>query len=50
MSALRRQRLREIADAARVGILDADALRSMPAEDALRQLRQLPGTGPFSPR
>ncbi|MFJ1761415.1 DNA-3-methyladenine glycosylase family protein [Amycolatopsis sp. NPDC088138] len=42
------QRLRGIAQAAADGLLDAAALRAMPAEDALKQLQQLPGVGRFS--
>ncbi|TCO53441.1 DNA-3-methyladenine glycosylase family protein [Actinocrispum wychmicini] len=41
-------RLRMVAEAALAGELDADHLRSMPAEEALRSLAKLPGIGPFS--
>lgn len=41
------QRLRAVARAAADGLLDAATLRSMPAEDALKQLRLLPGIGRF---
>ena len=41
-------RLRELAAHARTGALDAAHLRSLPVEDALAQLRELPGIGPFS--
>ncbi|WP_328450297.1 DNA-3-methyladenine glycosylase family protein [Amycolatopsis sp. NBC_00438] len=42
------ERLRGIAQAAADGLLDAAALRSMPAAEALKQLQQLPGVGRFS--
>lgn len=42
------ERLRELARAAADGRLDADHLRSLPAEEALRELRELPGVGPYS--
>jgi DNA-3-methyladenine glycosylase II len=41
-------RLRAIAEAAADGMLDAAALRAMPAEEALKQLQLLPGIGRFS--
>ncbi|MEV4056213.1 DNA-3-methyladenine glycosylase 2 family protein [Amycolatopsis sp. NPDC049688] len=41
-------RLRGIAAAAAEGVLDAAALRAMPAEEALKQLQGLPGIGRFS--
>jgi 3-methyladenine DNA glycosylase/8-oxoguanine DNA glycosylase len=41
-------RLRAIAEAALNGDLDADRLRAMPADEALRALAKLPGIGPFS--
>jgi 3-methyladenine DNA glycosylase/8-oxoguanine DNA glycosylase len=41
-------RLRAIAEAAAGGMLDAAALRAMPAEEALKQLQLLPGIGRFS--
>jgi DNA-3-methyladenine glycosylase II len=42
------QRLRALGEAAAEGVLDAAALRAMPAEEALKQLQLLPGVGPFS--
>ncbi|MFF1555969.1 DNA-3-methyladenine glycosylase family protein [Streptomyces sp. NPDC058279] len=42
------ERLRQVADAALAGDLDASRLRAMPAQDALAHLRTLPGIGPFS--
>jgi 3-methyladenine DNA glycosylase/8-oxoguanine DNA glycosylase len=42
------QRLRGIAEAAAEGVLDAAALRAMPADAALKQLQLLPGVGRFS--
>jgi DNA-3-methyladenine glycosylase II len=42
------ERLRAIAEAALAGALDAGHLRGMPAEEALTELRRLPGIGPFS--
>ncbi len=42
------QRLRALAEAALDGRLDAAALRSQPADQALAALRELPGIGPFS--
>lgn len=44
----RAERLRELARAAVDGFLDADRLRALPAEEALLELRELPGVGPFS--
>jgi DNA-3-methyladenine glycosylase II len=41
-------RLRELAAHAQTGALDAAHLRSLPVEDALAELRELPGIGPFS--
>ena len=40
--------LRHLADVARRGTIDSDLLRSMPREDALDALEELPGIGPFS--
>ena len=40
--------MRGLAQAAIVGKLDADRLRSLPAEGALEELKTLPGIGPFS--
>ncbi|MFF8196716.1 DNA-3-methyladenine glycosylase 2 [Streptomyces bobili] len=42
------QRLHAIADAAEAGLLDAAALRALPAQEALAALQELPGIGPFS--
>lgn len=42
------ERLHAIADAAEDGALDAARLRALPADDALAELRGLPGIGPFS--
>ncbi len=41
------ERLRALADAALAGRLDAERLRSLPPEQALAELRTLPGIGPF---
>lgn len=40
-------RLRTLADAARDGRLDPHALRALPQDEAVAQLRELPGLGPF---
>ena len=40
-------RLHAIAEAARRGDLEADALRALPPEEARAELQQLPGIGPF---
>ena len=40
-------RLQAVAEAARDGHLEADALRALPLEEARAQLQQLPGIGPF---
>ncbi|MBD3006696.1 DNA-3-methyladenine glycosylase [Streptomyces sp. 5-10] len=42
------ERLHALAEAADAGELDAARLRSMPVDDALAALRDLPGIGPFS--
>ena len=42
------ERLRHLARAAGEGWLEADFLRSLPAEEAISRLRELPGIGPFS--
>ncbi|MGQ4512125.1 DNA-3-methyladenine glycosylase family protein [Streptomyces sp. DW26H14] len=42
------ERLHALADAAGAGRLDAARLRGMPVDDALAELRALPGIGPFS--
>lgn len=48
LSELKVSRLRAIARATQAGALDADVLRSMEPEEALRRLQLLPGVGPFS--
>ena len=40
--------LRHLADVARRGTIDSALLRSMPREEALEALEELPGIGPFS--
>ncbi len=40
-------RLHAICEAALTGRLDRERLRSLPVEDALRELRTIPGLGPF---
>lgn len=45
---LKVERLREVADAALDGVLDAAQLRALPVEEALARLRTVPGVGPFS--
>jgi DNA-3-methyladenine glycosylase II len=40
--------LRALADAAQAGVLDAARLRSLQADEALSQLKELPGIGDFS--
>lgn len=42
------ERLRAVAEAALAGDLEAERLRALPAEEALAELRRLPGIGPFS--
>jgi DNA-3-methyladenine glycosylase II len=42
------ERLREVAEAALGGVLDAAELRALPVEEALARLRTVPGVGPFS--
>lgn len=42
------ERLRHLARAAGEGKLEADFLRSLPVEEALSRLQELPGIGPFS--
>lgn len=44
----KRQRLVHLADAALDGQLDAERLRTIPTDEALRCLQRLPGIGPFS--
>lgn len=46
--AVKRQRLRGLAGAALDGRLDGGRLRDLPVEQALAQVRELPGIGPFS--
>jgi DNA-3-methyladenine glycosylase II len=48
VSELKSDRLKTIATAALDGKLDADELRSLPAEEALGRLKELPGIGAFS--
>jgi len=48
LSAEKIRRLRALAQAALDGRLDTEALRAMPAEEALAALRELPGVGPFT--
>ncbi|WP_405358797.1 DNA-3-methyladenine glycosylase 2 family protein [Kitasatospora sp. NBC_00085] len=45
---LKIQRLHALAEAALAGHLDAARLRALPADQALAELRALPGIGPFS--
>ena len=42
------ERLRSVARAASDGLLDAEELRALDPEEALRRLQRLPGIGPFS--
>jgi len=42
------RRVHELARAALDGRLDTEALRALPMDEALAQLRELPGIGPFS--
>ncbi|SFT65366.1 DNA-3-methyladenine glycosylase II [Geodermatophilus amargosae] len=46
--AVRQERLRGLAEAALDGRLDGGRLRALPAEQALAEVRELPGIGPFS--
>lgn len=48
LSAVKRQRLAAIARAALDGSLNGAYLRSLPPDHAVRELRRLPGIGPFS--
>ncbi|MDJ1130585.1 DNA-3-methyladenine glycosylase family protein [Streptomyces iconiensis] len=48
LSEVKIQRLHALADASAAGLLDAAALRAMPAQEALAALQELPGIGPFS--
>jgi 3-methyladenine DNA glycosylase/8-oxoguanine DNA glycosylase len=48
VSELKSDRLKAIAEAAEAGRLDADVLRSMPVDEALARLKELPGIGKFS--
>lgn len=45
---VKRERLRGLAQAALDGRLDGGRLRALPVEDALAEVRELPGIGPFS--
>ncbi len=45
---VRRRRLDAVADAALAGRLDAQRLRAMPVAEALADLQEIPGIGPFS--
>lgn len=47
MDAVRAQRVVDVAEAAWAGALDADRLRAMDPAAARRQLRAIPGIGPF---
>ncbi|MGY1726526.1 DNA-3-methyladenine glycosylase family protein [Geodermatophilus sp. SYSU D01062] len=46
--AVKRERLRGLAGAALDGRLDGGRLRALPVEQALAEVRELPGIGPFS--
>jgi DNA-3-methyladenine glycosylase II len=48
LSARKLDNLRALAEAAQAGLLDAERLRSLDADEALAQLKQLPGIGDFS--
>ena len=48
LSGTKIERLRHLARAAGEGKLEADFLRSLPIEESLSRLRELPGIGPFS--
>ncbi|NIJ11063.1 DNA-3-methyladenine glycosylase II [Saccharomonospora amisosensis] len=48
LSEVKRQRLTVIARAALDGLLNGTYLRSLPPDHAVRELRRLPGIGPFS--
>lgn len=48
LPAVKVERLRAVANAAKDGLLDAGYLRAMPVPEALRWLQRLPGIGPFS--
>ena len=48
LSAVKLERLKGVARAALAGKLDAERLRAMDVEDALSELRQLPGVGPWT--
>jgi DNA-3-methyladenine glycosylase II len=47
LPALKAQRLRAVAEAAASGRLDAAVLRALPADDAIAELKTLPGVGDF---
>ncbi len=48
VSEVKSDRLRSVARAALEGRLDAETLRALPLDEALTELRKLPGIGPFS--
>jgi DNA-3-methyladenine glycosylase II len=48
LSARKLDNLRALADAAEAGVLDAARLRSLQTDEALSQLKELPGIGDFS--
>jgi DNA-3-methyladenine glycosylase II len=48
LSARKLDNLRALAEAAQAGLLDAERLRSLDADEALAQLKRLPGIGDFS--
>jgi DNA-3-methyladenine glycosylase II len=48
LSARKLDNLRALADAAQAGVLDAARLRSLQTDEALSQLKELPGIGDFS--
>lgn len=48
VSATKLSRLHAVARATSAGQLDADRLRALPPDEALLQLQELPGVGPFS--
>jgi DNA-3-methyladenine glycosylase II len=47
LSSVKIERLHAIAQAALDGLLDRDALRALPSDEALNRLQTLPGVGPF---
>lgn len=48
LTAVKAERLHALAEAALDGALDAARLRALPTDEALAELRALPGVGPFS--